>query len=110
MATIQLLTTAPIYEDTPEDQDTRQAMELLKTAMNQQAQYSQGYSHLHGTPYQSMSRQAESPGPAASSSHRQQRGPQNPDPRRPMVFIGQLAYPAPEHRVESAIQFPPPTK
>src|SRR4051812_40572848 len=71
MAATRLLTNAPIYGNTPADQATRQAMELLKTVMTQQAQYSQGHSHLHGTPYQSMSLQEDSPGPAESSSHRQ---------------------------------------
>src|SRR3954462_9673291 len=42
MAATRLLTTAPIYGDTPADQATQQAMELLKTAITQQAQYSQG--------------------------------------------------------------------
>ena len=85
-------------------------VDLLKTAMTQQANYSQGHSHLHATPYQSMSWQAESPGPAASGSHRQRGVPQNPDPQRAVGFTGQPAYPAPERRVESAYQFSPPTE
>src|SRR3954470_12256339 len=57
MAATRLLPTAPIYGDTPADQDARQEAELLKTVMVQQANYSRGQSHLHETPYQSVSRQ-----------------------------------------------------
>src|SRR4051812_16393219 len=83
-------------------------MELLKTAMMQQAQYSQGHSHLHVTPYHSVSRKAESPDPAMSGSHRQHGEPQHSDPQRAVGFTNQPTYPTPERRVESAIQFPPP--
>src|SRR3954463_7879820 len=103
MAVTQLLTNAPIYGNTPADQAARQAMDLLKTAITQQAQYSQGHSHLHATPYQSMSRQAESVGPAVSSSHRQHGAPQHPDPQRAVGIANKPTYPAPERRVESAI-------
>src|SRR4051812_29603526 len=85
-------------------------MELLKMAMTQQAQYSQVYSHLHATPYQSMSRQAESPGPTASGSHRQQKTQHNPDPQRIVGFTGQPAYTAAECHPEPSIQFPSPTE
>ena len=102
MAAARLLTTAPIFEDTLANQAARQAMELLKTAMTQQAQYSQGHLHLHETHYQSMSRQAESPGPAASGSHRQHGVPQYPDPQRAMGFTGQPAYPTPKRCMELA--------
>ena len=95
MAATRLLTNAPIYGGTPADQATQQAMELLKTAMTQQAQYLQGHSHLHATPYQSMSWQAEMPGLAMSGSHRQHGEPQHPDPQRAVGFTNQPAYPAP---------------
>ena len=54
MAATQLLTTAPIFGDTPADQAARQDMELLKTAITQEAQYSQGHSHLHAGEPQHM--------------------------------------------------------
>src|SRR4051812_42207492 len=97
MAATQLLTTAPIYGDTPTDQVARQAAKLLKTTMTQQANYSRGHSHLHETPYQSVSRQAESSGPAASGSHRQHEAPQ-----RTVGVAGQPTYqPSHSENIES---------
>ena len=64
------LASVPIHGDTPIDQATRGAIDLLKIAITQQAQYSQGFQYLHETPYRSVSRQVDSPAPAGSSSHR----------------------------------------
>src|SRR3954463_11635774 len=74
MAATRYLANAPIHGNTPADQGARDAIELLKAAVAQHAQYS----YLHETPRSSGSRQAESLAPAASSSHHQPRG--QPDP------------------------------
>src|SRR4051812_15489430 len=74
MAKTRYLDNAPILGNTPADQGARDAIDFLKTAVAQQAQYSHGFSYLHETPCPSGRQKEESPAPAASSSHRQQRG------------------------------------
>src|SRR3954462_6648213 len=106
MEATQFLNNAPIHGETPVDQAAREVMDFLKTSITQQAQYSQELSYLHATPYQSVSRQVDSPGPAVSSSHRQHGAPPAPGPQRAVRITNQLANPTPERRVGSVIQLP----
>src|ERR1041385_3990016 len=78
MAATQFLANAPIQGDTPADRAAWAAVDFLKTSITHQGQYSEGVPYLHGTPYRSVSRQAESPAPAVSCSQCHHRVPLTP--------------------------------
>src|ERR1041385_1445951 len=105
LAATRFLTNAPIQGDTPADRAARESVAFLKTAITQQAQYSQGVPYIHGTQYQSMSRQAESPDPAASSSHRHH-GAQPPLNPQGALRIMDLPAPNINRRIESVVKIP----
>src|ERR1041385_5978808 len=98
VAATRYLASMPVHGDTLVDQATRGAIDLLKTAITQQAQYSQGFQYLHETPYHSASRQAHSPAPAGSS-HRQRHAPP-PDPPGAIRLQDIPSKLYPERRIE----------
>src|ERR1041385_4446324 len=103
MAETQYLTNAPIQGDTPTYRAARAAVDLLRTAITQQDQYSQGVPYIHGTPFRSVSRQEESPAIAASGSQRHHKVPLTP-PGGPRIMV--LPAPNTNQRVEPAVQLP----
>src|SRR4051812_6639574 len=79
-------------------------VEMLKTTVAQQAQYSHGFSYFHGTLRPSMSRQEESPTPAGSINHRQQRGQPDPEPLQATRFTAQPTTMVPKPAVQPPLQ------
>src|SRR3954465_857266 len=86
-AATKYLANLPFHGNTPADLGARDAVEMLKTAVAQQEQYSHGFSYLHGTTHPSMRQQAEYLAPAASSSHHQQKGQQAEGSEMKEMFI-----------------------
>src|SRR3954462_11336313 len=78
----QNLVGIPIHGNSPDEQKARGAVELLKTAIAQQTQYSQGFSYLHGSPCPIGSRQADSLAPALPSSPRQKKKHPTQEPQQ----------------------------
>lgn len=64
------LTALPITGYTPVEREALQAIELLKTAVAQHANYSYSRQRLHSTPHQSHSRSRHAESPAVSSNAR----------------------------------------
>ena len=73
--------------DSPREAETRRAIDMLRTAMAQQANYPDNRSGLHGTPYNSQLRQQE-------VSSTRQRIPQvvQHNPLRPVAPAASTAY------------------
>src|SRR4051812_4879538 len=75
LAATQHLANIPTHGNSPDEQKARGEVALLNTAVAQQAQYSHGFSYLHGTPCPTRSRQIESPTRAVSRRHHRQKEP-----------------------------------
>ena len=77
------LSLIPINGNNPFEVEARKAIEMLKTAVTQQANYSHSPNRLHSTPYNSRSRSRHGESPAVSSSAWRQREHQNQQPALP---------------------------
>lgn len=89
LAATQNLAAIPITGNSPVEIEARNAIEMLKTAVTQQANYSYSQQRLHSTPRPSHNRSRHAESPAVSSSARWQRGQQQHDPPRPAISDAQ---------------------